>query len=59
MYSSKDEMNFSALFLSYRKVFWVISIKYDAKMQDEKINYSFSFFKGRKQWGLEWIYLSI
>lgn len=44
MYSSKDEMNFSALFLSYRKVFWVISIKYDTEMQDEKINYSFSLF---------------
>lgn len=44
MYSSRDEMNFSALFLSYRKVFWAISIKYDTKMQDEKINYSFSFF---------------
>lgn len=44
MYSSRDEMNFSTLFLSYRKAFWVISIKYDAKMQDEKINYSFSLF---------------
>ena len=52
MYSSKDEMNFSALFLSYRKVFWVISIKYDTKMQDEKINYSFSFFKRAKTVGI-------
>ena len=52
MYSSRDEMNFSALFLLYRKVFWAISIKYDAKMQDEKINYSFSLAKSERQWGL-------
>lgn len=52
MYSSRDEMNFSALFLSYRKVFWAISIKYDAKMQDEKINYSFSFFLRAKTVGI-------
>ena len=51
MYSSRDEMNFSALFLSYRKVFWAISIKYDTKMQDEKINYSFSFFLRAKTVG--------
>ena len=42
MYSSRDEMNFSALFLSYGKAFWFILMKYRAKMQDEKINYSFS-----------------
>lgn len=52
MYSSRDEMNFSALFLSYRKVFWAISIKYDTKMQDEKINYSFSFFLRAKTVGI-------
>ena len=52
MYSSRDEMNFSALFLSYRKAFWAISIKYDAKMQDEKINYSFSFFLRAKTVGI-------
>lgn len=45
-------MNFSALFLSYRKVFWAISIKYDTKMQDEKINYSFSFFLRAKTVGI-------
>ena len=52
MYSSRDEMNFSALFLSYRKAFWAISIKYDTKMQDEKINYSFSFFLRAKTVGI-------
>ena len=52
MYSSRDEMNFSALFLSYRKVFWAISIKYDTKMQDEKINYSFLLFQKRKTVGI-------
>lgn len=52
MYSSRDEMNFLALFLSYRKVFWAISIKYDTKMQDEKINYSFSFFLRAKTVGI-------
>lgn len=52
MYSSRDEMNFSALFLSYRKVFWAISIKYDTKMQDEKINYSFSLFLRAKTVGI-------
>ena len=52
MYSSRDEMNFSALFLSYRKVFWVILIKYDTKMQDEKINYSFSLFLKRNTVGI-------
>ena len=45
-------MNFSALFLSYRKVFWVILIKYDTKMQDEKINYSFSLFLKRNTVGI-------
>jgi putative ATPase len=45
-------MNFSALFLSYGKAFWFILIKYRIKMQDEKINYSFSFAKSERQWGL-------
>lgn len=45
-------MNFSALFLSYGKAFWFILMKYRAKMQDEKINYSFSFAKSERQWGL-------
>lgn len=52
MYSSRDEMNFSALFLSYGKAFWFILMKYRTKMQDEKINYSFSFAKSERQWGL-------
>lgn len=52
MYSSRDEMNFSALFLSYGKAFWFILIKYRIKMQDEKINYSFSLAKSERQWGL-------
>ena len=52
MYSSRDEMNFSTLFLSYGKAFWFILIKYRIKMQDEKINYSFSFGKSERQWGL-------
>lgn len=45
-------MNFSALFLSYGKAFWFILIKYRIKMQDEKINYSFSLAKSERQWGL-------
>lgn len=52
MYSSRDEMNFSTLFLSYGKAFWFILIKYRIKMQDEKINYSFSLGKSERQWGL-------
>ncbi len=52
MYSSRDEMNFSTLFLSYRKVFWTISNKYGSKMQDEKINYSFSASQEVKKVGI-------
>ncbi len=51
MYSSRDEMNFSTLFLSYRKAFSGISIKYDHKMQDEKINYSFSALREAEKSG--------
>ena len=52
MYSSRDEMNFSTLFLSYRKAFLGISIKYDSKMQDKKINYSFWLRERLKKVGI-------